>query len=209
MGLRCCEGPSAARPGAHKPCARKDRVASVGMTAKKVGGALLHGARMRVARAPIFFGSVDTHYYCIGASRIGILGGPMRILIADDHEVIRSSVIRVLQSRGDVEECAEATNGKEAVEKAVEWKPDLILLDVRLPVLCGFDAAKEIKQQAPDILILLFSIHNTQEILDQARAVGDGFLLKDRIVEMLPNAIDALRRKEKFFPSDQQTEPES
>ena len=62
----------------------------------------------------------------------------MRILIADDHEIISSSVIRVLQSRADVEECAEATNGKEEVEKALEWKPDLILLDVRLPVLTGF-----------------------------------------------------------------------
>src|SRR3984893_766975 len=103
----------------------------------------------------------------------------MRILIADDHEVIRSSVIRVLQSRGDVEECAEATNGKEAVEKALEWKPDLILLDVRLPVLCGFDAAKEIKHKAPHIPILLFSIHDSKEILDQARLAGDGFISKD------------------------------
>jgi len=133
----------------------------------------------------------------------------MRILIADDHEVIRSSVIRVLQSRGDVEECAEATNGKEAVEKAVEWKPDLILLDVRLPVLSGFDAAKEIKQRAPDIPVLLFSIDDSEEILEHARLMGDGFLLKDKIVEMLPNAIEALRRRERFFPSDHQTEPES
>jgi DNA-binding NarL/FixJ family response regulator len=133
----------------------------------------------------------------------------MRILIADDHEVIRSSVIRVLQSRGDVEECAEATNGREAVEKAVEWKPDLILLDIRLPVLSGFDAAKEIKQQAPHIPVLLFSIDNSEEILEQARLMGDGFLLKDKIVEMLPNAIDALRRRERFFPSDHQAEQES
>jgi DNA-binding NarL/FixJ family response regulator len=142
-------------------------------------------------------------------SSIGILGDAMRILIADDHEVIRNSVIRVLQSRGDVEECAVATNGREAVEKAVEWKPDLILLDIRLPELSGFDAAKEIKQQAPHIPVLLFSIDNSEEILEQARLMGDGFLLKDKIVEMLPNAIDALRRRERFFPSDHQAEQES
>ena len=130
----------------------------------------------------------------------------MRILIADDHEVIRRGVIRVLQSRGDVE-CAEATNGREAVEKALEWKPDLVLLDVRLPVLSGFDAAKEIKEHQPDIPILFFSIHDTKEILEQARSVGDGFILKDKIVEMLPNAIDALRHKQTFFPLDNQTEP--
>ena len=130
----------------------------------------------------------------------------MRILIADDHEVIRRGVIRVLQSRGDVE-CAEATNGREAVEKALVWKPDLVLLDVRLAVLSGFDAAKEIKQRQPDIPILFFSIYDTNEILEQARSMGDGFILKDKIVEMLPNAINALLHKQTFFPSDNQTEP--
>jgi DNA-binding NarL/FixJ family response regulator len=132
----------------------------------------------------------------------------MRILIADDHEVIRRGVIRVLQSRGDVEECAEATNGKEAVEKALVWKPDLVLLDVRLPVLSGFDAAKEIKQHEPDIPILFFSIHDTKEILEQARSVGDGFILKDKIVEMLPNAIDVLCHNQTFFPSADRTDSE-
>jgi DNA-binding NarL/FixJ family response regulator len=131
----------------------------------------------------------------------------MRILIADDHEVIRSSVIRVLQSRAEVEECAEATNGREAVEKALKWKPDLILLDVRLPVLSGFDAAREIKQHQPGIPILFFSIHDTNEILEEARLVGDGFILKDQAVAMLPNAMGALRNKQQFFFSDNQTEP--
>src|SRR5258706_8004610 len=131
----------------------------------------------------------------------------MRILIADDHEVIRRGVIRVLQSRGDVEECAEATNGKEAVEKALVWKPDLVLVDVRWPVLSGFYAAKEIKQQQPDIPILFFSIHDTTEILEQAKLVVDGFLLTDKILEMLPNAIDALRHKQSFFPLGNQMEP--
>ncbi len=133
----------------------------------------------------------------------------MRILIADDHEIIRSSVIRVLQSRGDVEECAEATNGKEAVEKALQWKPDLILLDVRLPIISGFDVAKEIKKHQPNIPILFFSIHDPSEILGESRVVGDGFILKDNIVEMLPKAIDALRHKQPFFPPDTQIEPET
>ncbi len=113
----------------------------------------------------------------------------MRILIADDHEVIRSAITRVLQSRADVEECAEATNGEEAIEKALEWKPDLILLDVRLPGLDGFDVARLIKQHQPDIPILFISIYDTDEILKEARLAGDGFILKKKIVEMLPNAI--------------------
>jgi DNA-binding NarL/FixJ family response regulator len=130
----------------------------------------------------------------------------MRILIVDDHDVIRSSVIRVLQSRADVE-CAEATDGKEAVEKALEWKPDLVLLDIRLPILTGFDAASIIRQHQPDIPILFFSIHDTEEILEEARLVGDGFILKEKIVEMLPNAIIAVLHRQPFFPSDNQTEP--
>lgn len=131
----------------------------------------------------------------------------MRILIADDHEVIRRGVIRVLQSRDDVKEYAEATNGKEAVEKALEWKPDLILLDVRLPLLDGFAVAREIKGHQPDIAILFFSIYNNNEILEEAKSVGDGFILKEKIVEMLPSAIDTLLRKQPFFPSDNETEP--
>jgi len=132
----------------------------------------------------------------------------MRILIADDHEVIRRGVIRVLQSRDDVEEYAEATNGKEAIEKAFKWKPDLILLDVRLPLLDGFAVAREIKQHAPDIAIFFFSIYDTDEILEQAKSVGDGFILKEKIVEMLPGAIEALLHKKTFFPSDGQVEPD-
>lgn len=132
----------------------------------------------------------------------------MRILIADDHEVIRRSVIRVLESRADVE-CAEATNGREAIEKALEWKPDLIMLDIRLPLLDGFSVAREIKQHEPDIPILFFSIYDTSEILEEARSVGDGFLLKERLVEMLPSAIQALLNKQRFFPSGNETESEN
>lgn len=131
----------------------------------------------------------------------------MRILIADDHEIIRSGVTRVLQSRTDVQECAEATNGQEAVEKALAWKPDLILLDVRLPLLSGMEAAQQIRKHAPEIAILFFSIHDANEIVEEAKRVGDGFILKDKIVEMLPNAIDALLRKETFFPSMNEPEP--
>jgi len=131
----------------------------------------------------------------------------MRILIADDHEVIRTGVIRVLQSRGNVE-CAEATNGQEAVEKALEWKPDLVLLDVRLPVLSGFAAAREIKRHEPDIPILFFSIHDTKEILEEARSIGNGFILKDKIVEMLPKGVEALLHKQTYFPSVDRSDEE-
>ncbi|SRR5258706_14317342 len=131
----------------------------------------------------------------------------MRILIADDYEVIRRGVIRVLQSRDDVEEYAEATNGTETVEKAFEWKPDLILLDIRLPVLSGFDVARIVKQHYPDIPILFCSIYDTPEMLQEARLIGDGFILKEKMVEMFPNAIEAIAHNKQFFPADSETEP--
>jgi DNA-binding NarL/FixJ family response regulator len=132
----------------------------------------------------------------------------VRILIVDDLDVIRNGVIRVLQTSADVE-CAEATNGKEAVEKALEWNPNLVLLDIRLPIITGFDAARIIRQHQPGIPILFFSIYDSEEILQEARLVGDGFILKDRIVSMLPNAIAAVLRKQKFFPQDNPTEPDT
>jgi DNA-binding NarL/FixJ family response regulator len=128
----------------------------------------------------------------------------MRILIADDYEAIRAGVIRILQARGD--EYAEATNGTETVEKALEWKPDLVLLDIRLPVISGFDAARIIKQHDPDIPILFCSIYDAPDILQEARQIGNGFMLKEKLVEMLPQAIEAIARKQSFFP-DSQPEP--
>jgi NarL family two-component system response regulator YdfI len=86
------------------------------------------------------------------------------------------------------------------VDTAIGWKPDLVILDIRLPVLSGFDAARQIKQHEPDIFILLFSIHDTVEILEEAKSVANGFILKDKVVEMLPKAVDALLQKQSFFP---------
>jgi DNA-binding NarL/FixJ family response regulator len=77
----------------------------------------------------------------------------MRILIADDHEMVRNATRRILESRGGIE-CVEARDGKEAVEQAPELKPDLIVPDISMPAVDGFDAAKEIKRHLPDVPIL-------------------------------------------------------
>ena len=123
----------------------------------------------------------------------------MRILIADDHEVIRRTVIRIFQMRPDVE-CAEAENGREAVEKALELKPDLVVLDIRMPDLGGLEAAKQIKRHLPEIPVLFFSVHDTDDILAQAKSIGEGAIIKDQAATVLLKAVDALLRKETFFP---------
>jgi DNA-binding NarL/FixJ family response regulator len=124
----------------------------------------------------------------------------MRILIADDHEIIRRAVITILRSRADIEECTEAVNGKDAVEKARESNPDLVLLDINMPVLDGFGAAKEIKQLLPEVPILFFSIYDDEAMMDQARSLGEGVVLKDQMGAMLLKAVDALLQKQMFFP---------
>ena len=123
----------------------------------------------------------------------------MRILIADDHEVIRRTVIRIFELRPEVE-CAEAENGREAVEKALQLKPDLVVLDIRMPDLGGFEAAREIKRHLPSVRILFFSIHDTSEILEDAKAIGEGVIVKDQAATVLLKAVDALLRNETFFP---------
>ena len=123
----------------------------------------------------------------------------MRVLVVDDNDVVRRSISRVIKSGGQAE-CAEATDGKAAVEKALEWKPDLILLDIRLPEVSGFEAATIIKKHHPEMPILFCSIYDTPDILHEARRIGDGFVLKEKIVEMLPKAVDALLKKRRFFP---------
>src|ERR1700751_1824138 len=124
----------------------------------------------------------------------------MRVLIADDHEMVRNATRRILESRADVQ-CIEAGNGEEAVEKALELKPDLIILDVSMPTIDGFDAAREIKRQLPDIPILFFSIYDDGEYLETARSLGEGVVLKEEAATMLLKAVDALLQRQTFFPN--------
>jgi two-component system response regulator NreC len=124
----------------------------------------------------------------------------MRILIADDHEMMRRVTIRILESRSDME-CSEAQNGDETIHKALELKPDLIILDISMPGVGGFDAAKMIKQHLPDVPVLFFSINDDGEYLDAARSIGQGVVLKDEAARLLLPAVDALLQKRTFFPN--------
>ena len=93
----------------------------------------------------------------------------MRILIADDHEAVRKGVCAILSSRADVEVCGEAENGRETVEKANALKPDLIILDITMPVLSGFEAAREIRKTLPYVPILILSMHESSLLIGEAK----------------------------------------
>jgi DNA-binding NarL/FixJ family response regulator len=124
----------------------------------------------------------------------------MRILIADDHEIIRKGVLTILAAHFDLEAFIEASTGQEAIEKAVSETPDVIILDINMPVLGGFAAAREIQRLLPQIPILFLTMHTGEHFVLEARRAGvQGFLAKDRAGDALVKAVEAVLRKEMFF----------
>jgi DNA-binding NarL/FixJ family response regulator len=125
----------------------------------------------------------------------------LRILVADDHESVRKGVCVILGTRGDIEVCGEASNGREAINKALELKPDLIILDVTMPVLSGIDAAEAIRKTLPQVPILFLSMHQSRQIIEAAKRIGvRGYVKKSDAAATLLDAVDALPRNEPFFP---------
>ena len=124
----------------------------------------------------------------------------MRILIADDHELVRRGVRSVLRTRPDIEVCGEAIDGRDAVEQAWRLSPDLIVMDISMPTLNGLEATREIRRILPEIDILILSQHNSPEMMRQALNAGArGYVVKTAISEDLLDGIDKLRRGQLFF----------
>jgi CheY-like chemotaxis protein len=96
---------------------------------------------------------------------------PARILIADDHEAVRRGLRSALSSAG-WEVCGDVVNGKEAVAKAAELKPDLIILDISMPVMGGLDAARLIRAADPNAKIVIFTMHESQQMKDEIARIG-------------------------------------
>jgi YesN/AraC family two-component response regulator len=84
---------------------------------------------------------------------------PKTILVADDNAAIRKGLCEMFEIEEDYDLCAEATNGTEAIALAKQWRPDLIILDLSMPEMNGFDAAREIKRIMPDVRIILFTLY--------------------------------------------------
>lgn len=98
--------------------------------------------------------------------------GSVRILIVDDHAMLREAVRLLLESRSEFQVCGEAEDGAQAVEKAAELKPDVVVLDIGMPKMNGFEAARKIKVVSPRSQIVILSSHQDQQFLEEARKVG-------------------------------------
>ena len=118
----------------------------------------------------------------------------VRILIVDDYQVARKT-IRSLLNWHSMHVCGEAENGKQAVEKVKELHPDLVLLDINMPVMNGVQAAYEIRQIAPSTKIIFFTIHDSPESVSASRAIGvDAFVPKAAAGTDLIPAVQRLLR---------------
>ena len=124
----------------------------------------------------------------------------MRILIADDHGIVRSGVKLLLDRQPDMEVIAEAEDGVDALEQAVRLKPDIAVLDVSMPKMTGLQATHEIKQQSPDTQVLILSMHDDERYLFEAlRAGASGYVLKRAADKDLVDAVRAASRGEPFL----------
>lgn len=124
----------------------------------------------------------------------------LRILIADDHEVVRRGLSSLLQGQEGWEVVAEASDGREAVEKAKELKPDFIILDIGMPNLNGLAATRQLVQYDPNFKVIVLTITDSDHVIREALDAGArGFVLKSDAVRDLVSAIEALQRGQMFF----------
>ena len=123
-----------------------------------------------------------------------------RILVADDHSVVRRGLRALLEAEPGWEVCAEAATGREAVALAIEHHPDVVVLDLGMPELDGMDAARRIREVSPSTKILLFTMHDSDDTLRDALHIGvDGLLLKTDADRELVGAVRTLLRGHRYF----------
>ena len=127
---------------------------------------------------------------------------PIQILVADDHRLMRECVRTILSDNPDWEVCGEAKNGQETVEKVRKLKPDLVILDISMPILTGVAAAHQIRQIAPETKIIILTMHESHHLDLIARQAGaDEVVTKRMAMSALKIGIDSL-----FDVSESETE---
>ncbi len=124
----------------------------------------------------------------------------LRILIADDHGIVRSGIRLLLERQTDLEVVAEAGDGIEAVQQALATRPDLCILDVSMPRMTGLQAAREIRSHVPESRVLILSMHDDEHYLFEALKAGaSGYVLKREADQDLVGAVRAVGRGEAFL----------
>ena len=126
----------------------------------------------------------------------------LRILVADDHDIVRRGLVSLIEQHLGWEVYAEAENGRIAVDKVTELKPDVVILDIGMPILNGLDATKEILRDNPQAKVLILTMMDAERVMQAARDAGArGYILKSDASRVLVGAILALEYDNTFFTS--------
>lgn len=124
----------------------------------------------------------------------------VRIIIADDHAVVREGIRRILETRPEFEICGEAENGQEAVRLAEELNPDAIVMDVSMPTMNGLEATREIVRRKANIPVLIFTMHDSADMTVAANKVGArGLVTKSDAIPHLIRALESVLNGGTFF----------
>src|SRR5258706_3234734 len=124
----------------------------------------------------------------------------LRILLADDHEIIRRGLCSLLQGHKGWEVCGEASDGREAIEMAKQLKPDVVILDIGMPYLNGLDATRQLLQHDQNFKVIVLTITDSDQVIREALNAGArGFVLKSDAARDLVSSVEALESNRMFF----------
>lgn len=124
----------------------------------------------------------------------------IRVLIADDHKMVREGLRRILEFDGEIQVIDEADNGEECINKIRSSKPDIVLLDINMPVMNGIEALQEIRKKKLKTKVIILTVHNEIEYLLRAVDIGiDGYILKDSDAHELIRAVTSVYEGDKFI----------
>jgi DNA-binding NarL/FixJ family response regulator len=127
---------------------------------------------------------------------------PLRLLVADDHEVVRHGLRALLESEPGWAVVAEAVSGREAVQKTVELAPDVVVLDITMPELNGLEATRQILKLRPECAVLILTVHESEQVVREVLDAGArGYILKSDAGRDLVAAVASLREGKAFFTS--------
>lgn len=124
----------------------------------------------------------------------------IKVLLADDHELVRTGLVKLLEAYKDITVIGEAGDGQEAVEKTKKLNPDVLVIDLSMPKLTGIEATKIIRKECPKVAVLVLTMHQNEEYVYQIfRSGAGGYILKDTGKDELATAIRTVAKGEKFF----------
>jgi two-component system, NarL family, response regulator NreC len=124
----------------------------------------------------------------------------LRILIADDHGLVRRGARGVLHSRHGWRVVGEAANGREAVEKTIKLKPDVVILDISMPELDGVEVVRQVREAVPDTKILVLTMHESDQMVQRVLDAGaHGYILKSDLTDCLAKAVNAVSKGKRFL----------